>query len=55
MLRNRLSSDAVGNCWPTITCPVCGAAMKIVLTKIAKPPAKQVHLPYMSEHGEIVM
>ncbi|EFK09346.1 conserved hypothetical protein, partial [delta proteobacterium NaphS2] len=40
---------------PTITCPVCGAAMKIVLTKIAKPPAKQVHLPYMSEHGEIVM
>ena len=26
---------------PTITCPVCGAAMKIVLTNIPKPPTRQ--------------
>ena len=26
---------------PAITCPVCGAAMKIVMTKIPKPPNRQ--------------
>jgi len=26
---------------PVITCPVCGAAMKIVMTKIPKPPNRQ--------------
>jgi hypothetical protein len=27
---------------PTITCPVCGAVMKIIMTKIPKPPTRQV-------------
>jgi hypothetical protein len=26
----------------TITCPVCGSAMKIILTRIPKPPTRQV-------------
>ena len=26
---------------PTITCPVCGAVMKIIMTKIPKPPTRQ--------------
>ena len=26
---------------PTITCPVCGAVMKIIMTKILKPPTRQ--------------
>jgi len=26
---------------PTITCPVCGAAMKIILTRIPNPPPRQ--------------
>ena len=32
---------------PTLVCPVCGAAMKIIKTRIQRPPARRTPLPHL--------